>query len=111
MSSCQSRTTTPTTAAPARSPVPMRAARIKRSLPDEAAEAPFAGRVGPDRLVEVLAAELRPEHVGHPELRVGDLPEEEVRDAELPRRADAEVHVAHRRVVEARRERRLVDVL
>ena len=50
-----------------------------------------------DRFEEVLAPEVGPQHVGEHELAVGQLPQQEVRDAVLARRADHEVGVGHRR--------------
>src|SRR5262245_34015057 len=58
----------------------------------------------------MLAPELRPERRRDVELGIADLPEQEVADAHLARGADAQVHVAHRGVVETRGERLLVDL-
>ena len=50
-----------------------------------------------------MPAEVGPEAVGDEDLGVGDLPEQEVRDALLARGADDEVGVGHVRGVEATR--------
>src|SRR5436305_1348047 len=49
--------------------------------------------VGQDRLEQVLAPEVGPQGLRHPDLRVGDLPEQEVADAQLAGGADEEVGV------------------
>src|SRR5439155_3913799 len=63
-----------------------------------------------DRLVEVLPAKVGPQGVGDPELRVRGLPEEKIRDAELPAGADQEVRVGQSVRVEAVPEELLVDL-
>ena len=45
------------------------------------------------RLQQVAAPEVGPQHVGDPDLRVGDLPEQEVADAHLAAGADEQVGV------------------
>src|SRR2546422_1538537 len=62
-------------------------------------------------LVEVLASEIGPEHVRDPELGIGELPEEEVRDAELPARPDQEIRIRQPVRIEHAREELLVDPL
>src|SRR3954454_8138122 len=62
-----------------------------------------------DRREEVLAAEVGPQHIGENELRVGELPEQVVGDAVLPRCAHQHVGVRHVRRVEVARDRALVD--
>src|SRR5687768_5298211 len=56
-------------------------------------EPPLALLVVPDRLEQVLAAEVGPEHGREPELGVGRLPHQEVRDAHLPRGTDEQIRV------------------
>src|SRR5688572_25549906 len=66
-----------------------------------AAEAALALAVGLDREVERRGVEIRPERLGEVELRVRELPEEEVADALLPAGADEQVRlgrIAHREV-------------
>src|SRR5512147_170933 len=73
------------------------------------AEAPASMLEVMDRLVEVLAAEIGPERVGDPELGVRRLPEEEVRDAELPARPDEEIGIGETVGVELVLDERFVD--
>lgn len=47
------------------------------------------------RTQEFIAIKIWPEHVGEIEFRIGDLPEEEVRDAHLARCADEQVGVGY----------------
>src|SRR5262245_61390374 len=61
----------------------------------EAPEAPLALLVVADRLEQVLAGEIRPEDRREPEFRVGDLPEQEVRDPHLAARPDQEIRLGH----------------
>ena len=90
-----------------------RAARIaERARFKRGADSPVATLallVVGDGLEQVLAPEVRPEHVGHPDLRVGDLPEQEVRDPHLAARADEQVGVGLARGVEVGREGLLGD--
>ena len=74
------------------------------------AEAPAAVRVLGERSPELALSEVGPEGVDEDELGVGELPEEEVRDAELAGRPDEEIGLGHLGRVEARRDRVLVDV-
>jgi hypothetical protein len=75
----------------------------------EASEAAFAALVVGDGFEEMDAAEVRPETVGDEDFGVGDLPEEEVRDALLAGGADDEVGVRHVRGVEGARDAGLVE--
>src|SRR5687768_10190109 len=73
--------------------------RVRGELLAGAPEAALAALVGGDGLVERLRAEVRPEGLREVELGVGELPEEEVRDALLAAGADEEVglgRVVHR---------------
>src|SRR5947209_4371135 len=74
------------------------------------AESTAPARVFLDRGPELLRPEVGPERVGEDVLGIGGLPEEEVRDAPLARGPDHEVGIRHLRLVEARGERRLVDL-
>src|SRR5438105_7680922 len=74
-------------------------------------KAPLPPGVRADGLVEILHREVRPERGRRPHLRVGDLPQKEVRYAQLAAGADEEVRVRMVRRVQARRDRRLVDVI
>src|SRR6188474_2234978 len=74
------------------------------------AEAASAGRVLLDRAAQVALSEVGPERVDEDKLRVGSLPEQEVRHAQLPGRTDEEIGVRHLRSVEPRRDGVLVDV-
>src|SRR6185436_8977452 len=64
-----------------------------------------------DRLVEVFLLELRPFHRRDPELRVRDLPEQEVRDPKVAARADEQVGIRRIGIVEIPADRLLVDLL
>src|SRR6188472_1312449 len=75
------------------------------------AESSAAARILLDRGLQARLAEVGPERLVEDELRVGRLPEQEVRDSLLARRADHEVGIAQLRRVQARRERVLGDVL
>jgi hypothetical protein len=57
----------------------------------------------------VLDGEVRPQDVGGPHLRVRDLPQQEVRDAQLAAGADEQVRIGMLGRVEPRRDGRLVD--
>ena len=63
-----------------------------------------------DGLEELLPAEVGPQHVGEHELRIGQLPQQEVRDAVLARRADDEVGIGLVGVVQVRPDGPLVDL-
>src|SRR5579875_1645716 len=60
-----------------------------------APEAPLPPLVLAHRLAQVLAPEVRPQHVEEHELAVGDLPQQEVRDAVLARGPYEQVRVGH----------------
>src|SRR3712207_4300271 len=57
---------------------------------------------------ELLRREVRPQSVGHVELGVGYLPEQEVGDAQLAARPDHEVHLGDLGRIEVAGEGRLV---
>src|SRR3954464_14367198 len=79
--------------------------------PLTAAEAAPAAGVVVEGCAERLLAEVRPERVQEDELRVGELPQEEVRDPQLAGRADQEIGIRHLGRVQVRRECVLVDRL
>ena len=81
---------------------------VAHSLP--AAEASPAARVLLERAAQVARVEVRPEPVDEDELRVRELPEHEVRDAQLAARADQQVGVGQLRRVEVLRDDVLVDL-
>src|SRR5215212_4543160 len=64
-------------------------------LPLDPAPAPGAGREGFYGPQELLRREVRPQSVGHVELGVGYLPEQEVGDAQLAAGPDHEVHLGN----------------
>src|SRR5690606_10968495 len=85
-------------AAPNRgSPTPAVSQRGAMSEPPATLHHPAEAALPPliiqDRPAEVVAVKLGPVHGGNPELRVGQLPEEEVADAPLAPRADAQVGI------------------
>src|ERR687888_1721186 len=59
------------------------------------AEAPIAALVVGDGAIEVGGPEVRPERGRHPQLGVGDLPQQEVRDAHLAAGPDQQIRVGH----------------
>src|SRR4051812_34131735 len=64
-----------------------------------AAEAALAAAEGGERFLERRGAEVRPERIGEVELRVRELPQEEIGDALLAARANEEIRlgrVGHR---------------
>src|SRR5438105_2244289 len=75
------------------------------------AEAAAAARIVLQCGAEIGLAEVGPEAVDEGELGVGELPEEEVRDAKLAGSADEEIRVGHVGRVEVLGEELLVDVL
>src|SRR5436853_5890102 len=85
--------------------------RLKKELKSAAAEAPATLCVLLERRPEVVDAELRPERLDEDELRVGGLPEQEVREPELARRPDQQIRVRHLGRVQVRRDERLVDLV
>src|SRR3954469_5545879 len=84
--------------------------RVSSRLRRHAPEAALAVLEVEDRLVQLAAAEVRPEHARDVELRVRDLPEEEVGDALLAGGADQEIRVRHVGGEQPRRELLLVDL-
>src|SRR5438046_3744938 len=56
-------------------------------------EAAVAALVVGDGAIEIRGAEVGPERRRHPELGIGDLPQQEVRDAHLAARADEQVGI------------------
>src|SRR5687767_14622860 len=76
----------------------------------DTSEAPLAPLIVLDGREEGLTVEVRPEHRRDVDLRVRDLPEHEVGDAELARTSDEEVGVGDRRRVELIGEHGLVDL-
>src|SRR5215472_1749895 len=62
-----------------------------------------------ERAEKLRFAEVRPQGVGHVELGIGDLPEEEVRDAHLAAGADEQVRIGKARGAEVGGHGRLVD--
>src|SRR5262245_22904937 len=77
------------------------AAALLRSDPSVAAVSLL--EVG-DRAEELAASEVGPEGLGHPDLRVCDLPEQEVAHAELSARADEQIGIGDARGVQEARE-------
>src|SRR5262245_39973012 len=63
------------------------------------------------RLIEIARPEVRPEHGRYQELRVRDLPQEEVRDSHLTAGADQQIGVGHVGGVEGAAQLFLGDVL
>ena len=88
---------------PSTSGRPTTATRIREAklLIRSAAESTPAARVLLDRGAQLVRPEVGPERVGEDVFGVRGLPEEEVRDAPLARRADHEVGVRHLGLVEA----------
>src|SRR6476660_461259 len=82
----------------------IRRPRSPTSAPPEATDARL---VGGQRLLEVLAREVRPQDLGEVQLAVGRLPHQEVRDPLLAARADHQVGIMHLRRVEELPERLL----
>src|SRR5262249_19662044 len=78
--------------------------------PLAAAEPAPALGVLSERLPEVAAVEVWPELVDEHELGVGELPEHEVRHAQLPARPDQQVGIGELGRVEVRRKHVLVDL-
>src|SRR5262249_1516025 len=66
----------------------------------EPPETPLPARVIVEGLVQRGSVEFRPTLIGHPQLRIGDLPQEEVTDPHLAGRADQQVRVRHSRRVQ-----------
>src|SRR5207237_1087131 len=74
-----------------------------------AAEAPAPPRVRDQRLAQLPLAEVRPERVDEDELRIGELPEQEVRDPQLAGGADQQIRIRELGRVQVRGDRVLVD--
>src|SRR5688572_21618454 len=84
------------------------AAAVAISHPTEATASLLEVR---DRPVEVDGAEVRPQHRRHPQLRVGDLPQQEVGDPHLAAGPDQEVGVRNAVGVERAADVALADLL
>src|SRR6185295_8686131 len=89
--------------------VSLGAERHRRRL--DAAVAPIALLVGHHRLEQIAAAEVGPQRFGHPDLRIRDLPQQEVADAHLAARADEQIRIRLPRGVEQLPEAALVQVV
>src|SRR5512135_3807669 len=76
----------------------------------DVAEAPVPFLIIHDGPEEMFPAEIRPEDGRDPDLRVGDLPEQEIRDPELAAGADEEVRVGNARGQKEAPEALLVEV-
>src|SRR5215208_4024394 len=87
------------------------ARHLSISLPLDPAASPGAGREGFYGPQELLRRKVRPQCVGHVELGVGYLPEQEVGDAQLAAGPDHEVHLGDLGGVEVAGEGRLVYLL
>src|SRR5438128_10151791 len=61
----------------------------------QAAETPLAVGIVAEGGVQAGAIKFRPTLFGDPQFRIGNLPEEEVADTQLARRADKQVRVRH----------------
>src|SRR5689334_3050111 len=77
----------------------------------DAAVAAIALLVGEDRLEQMTAPEVGPQRLGYPDLRVGDLPEQEVADAHLAAGPDQQIGIRLPRRVEKIAEAPLVEVV
>src|SRR5437764_13250832 len=77
----------------------------------EPTETPVASLELAHRLEQMLSAEVGPQHVGEDELAVGELPQQEVRDPKLARRANHDIGIGHLRVVEMAGDGALVDLV
>src|ERR1044071_9055704 len=76
--------------------------RVRHQL--QPAEAPVAALEVEDGFEHLGAAEVGPERLGHVNLAVGGLPEQEVRDAQLAARPHQEVEFGQPRRVEVTRD-------
>src|SRR6185312_10877761 len=85
-------------------------ARGRRQLSGGEAEAPFAAREELERGRQLPLVEVRPQSIGEIELRVGDVPEEEVADPPLTAGADQEVRIRQPAELQRCGEAILVDV-
>ena len=88
-----------------------RASAGAANLLARAAEAALAAPVRLQRLVELGLAERRPERLGEVQLGVGRLPEQEVRQPLLARRADQQVQLGQPAGLQRRREPLLGDLV
>jgi len=77
----------------------------------DAAVAAIALLVGDDGFEEMTAAKIRPERVGHPDFRIGDLPQQEVAHPHLAARADKEIRIGLAGRIEKVGEVLLVEVV
>src|SRR6476646_6894948 len=82
--------------------------RLGRS---DRAVAAIALLIGGDGVQQVLHPEVRPQGVGDPDLRVGDLPEQEVAHAHLAARSDQQVRIGLAGGVQIRGELPLVELV
>src|SRR6187551_3630252 len=101
----------PTTAGRPTTATMIRDQKLLIELASSSAEAALAAGVLLERGVQVAFLEVRPEPVHEDELRVGELPEEEVRDPLLAGRPDEQVRLEQLRVRERGGEGVLVHVL
>src|SRR5256885_4120734 len=85
--------------------------RSRSSVERLTSKAPLPRRVRADGLVEVLHREVRPQHRRGPHLRVGHLPQQEVRDTKLATGADEQIGVWMTRCVQARGDGGLIDLI
>src|SRR5438067_9873626 len=100
-----------TTAKATRRASSLTAPRFGRRSGGDAPEAPLAALEREHRLEQLASAEVGPQHARDVELRVRDLPQQEVRDPLLARRADEQVGVWTVGGVEPRGDRVVVDLL
>src|SRR6185369_1154894 len=75
------------------------------------AESPLAALKMRDGVQELALPEIRPERVGHVDLGVSDLPQQEIADAHLPARPDEQIGIGDPRRSEMGRDELLIDVL
>src|SRR5919204_842686 len=76
-----------------------------------AAEATPSARIVLERGAQIVAAEVGPELVDEHELGIRELPQEEVRDAQLPGRSDQQIGIGHLWLIEERSKAILVQQL
>src|SRR5439155_22806231 len=77
----------------------------------DVAEAPLAPLVVEDSVEQVAPGDVGPEHGRHVQLGVGELPQEEVRDAQLARGANQQIRIAPGSSVELLAHSVFIDVL
>src|SRR5262245_2798505 len=75
------------------------------------AEAPLTPLILRQGLDELSLAEVGPQGVGHVDLGIGELPEQEVRDAHLAAGADEQVRIRHPLGTETRCKAELIDII